>query len=56
MAKRWPERGIRIPLSEESWRLILRALDQLPSGPSVAPRAARLRGYIEARLPKGSRE
>jgi len=55
MAKTTPGRGIRIPLSEESWRLILRALDGLASDPSVAPRAAHVRGYIEARLPRRGR-
>lgn len=36
-------RAISIPLTERSWGLILRALDQF----APEPDAARLRGYIE---------
>jgi len=53
MAKTTPGRGIRIPLSEKSWRIILRELERLPSvtsEPSEAQKAASLRSYIERKL------
>jgi len=50
MAKTTPGRGIRIPLSEKSWKLILRELERLTSEPSEAQKAAKLRSYIERKL------
>ena len=56
MAKTTPGRGIRIPLSEKSWRLILRELERLTSEPSKAQKVAFLRDYIERKLAESLEE
>jgi len=47
------QRGVRIPLSGDSWRLILRALNEFAkTDSSVSHKAISLKDYIETRLPR----
>ena len=50
MAKTTPGRGIRIPLSETSWKLVLQGLDILILNITVGHEAVRLKDYIERKL------
>ena len=50
MAKQQLGRGVCIPLSEKSWKLVLQGLDILTLNITVGHEAVRLKDYIERKL------